>query len=393
MVNRGKDVGVERMNERRIIARKATPPFGLSLTYSHLADFGRNVAFLRRMTLALWARRSDTESVKLIHRRVTRTLGKWPIEGRRSEVRDPLCDPLDVVLTVAGILWPGLDLWDRMRARDEVLADVWWSRWGELPGAAILRDGVLHLVYLDRDADRMGKCEWAQWADNNWTGLILHHGIQWTGEEGVDDSVLVARLRRQTLRGGCLLWTTRDGSELQPWRVDFAGAEILLRSMSGVIQIAAAPGSPLSLRTQMARLGDFWTWLRHMEVPQGMRGLVPGFIRLNSPLSLKVKGVKKASKKRQENQGATQARLNEVLIAPEVPETVAEREFGIKFNANLAPERIQQMVKTASSELRRALVSQNRPKSERWRGILQEVEALTPPRATVDDIGPPPPGT
>ncbi len=51
------------------------------------------------------------------------------------------------------------------------------------------------------------------------------------------------------------------------------------------------------------------------------------------------------------------------------------------------------MLKTAPSELMRATMGRNRRTMERWKGIVEEVEALSNPQLATHDMCPPPRGT
>ena len=69
--------------------------------------------------------------------------------------------------------------------------------------------------------------------------------------------------------------------------------------------------------------------MRTMELPQEMRAPAPEMVLMNGPVSLKPKSVRNRSGIGQEGLGGLQPLLDEVLSEPEVPETVAEKEFGI----------------------------------------------------------------
>lgn len=362
------------LEPRALHARRARPSAGGNGIEMPLITLANEVGSLRRPTLYVWARRSDKEQSRDIRKRVIRCLGAGVIPAHGEANRDLPLEPLDLVLTVAGMIWPGMAAWKELGRTSQLVVDFWWGWDGRAPGAAVIRDGVLHLVFLDRDADQLARGDWAMWAASNWKGPVLHHGIQLLSEDEPGQITLVEELRKKASQGGCILWPSQGGKAIRPFRVDYAGQHALLRPVGEGIRLCAARGASLEMRVELLAMGTFFDWLRGMVVPDGARGLPPSGTFLETPMAKKRWGGKQGATRGQRDAGFQQPLLEEVLNSGSDEPSSVEREFGIKLSEELGPARIRELLATAEQELMRAYRTGNRPKADHWRQVLNEIE-------------------
>lgn len=369
------------MSGRAMEVRKASPGIGLVDAQYPLAEFVRGLPHARRIGQLLWSRLTDEEDLRDVARRVRRQLGPEAIPGSDRR-RDEELQHVDMVMMVAGILWPGLKAWRELRPRDGIMADVWWGTWGARPGAAIFRDGVLHLVGMDSDAPNLLASVWAKWASLNWRGPVLYHGIQEVGRELVETSALVETLAKHAngAHQGCVLWTT-TGYDARPWRADISGGKVLIQHLGDTFKVASRGTKGFEIKSEWPRITEFWTWLRELQAPAEELARMPKIQYLEPALMDTATRVKQGSKKRTPPP-PDQVPLLEEAVDPQTPaKSLAEAEFGERPTANLPIERLAAMLELAKRNKKRAMLSLNRRQEAHWTQVLNEVEAAMSEKA------------
>jgi len=360
---------------RSIRAHRAAPGVGIADIQFPTALLARDMAGIRRMTLMIWARLNAKEDQRDSAKRVSRYLDRDLIP--RPGAGDFPLEPVDLVLTVAGMIWPGLERWRQVRSSlegQDLMIDWWWGHWGQTPGAVVLRDGVLHLIHMDRDTDAAMKSQWMRWAAK-WGGPVLHHAIQVLGEDPAgEQSVILNRLGKKGGRSGCMIWPSTAGLDLRPWRADLAGTEVVLRSVGEGVRLATTPGVPLSVWSEMKQIEGFSAWMDSLEIPKEARVSTPLSMHLELEIQASSGLGKSWAKKKPETQAGLTPLFEEAVEAPVGPMSPVEKEFGIKLGPDVAPERIAAMLSTAKSELVRHTLTHNRAKADYWREITTALE-------------------
>lgn len=363
--------------DRVIRPRVPAPGIGIAEINFPAGILVRELPMLRRMTLYFWSRLRDGERQPATSTRNIRYIPKEAIP--RPGIGDHPLEPVDLVLTVAGLIWPGLGRWREVRGSyspQEMMFDWWWGHWGNTPGAVVIRDGILHMVHMDRDTDSAMRCYWMRWANKNWNGPVLHHAIQVLGEDPTAEaSQILHRLGQRGGRSTCILWPSMGGLDLRPFRADLAKSEAVLRPVSDGIRVATTLGVPLSMSAEMVHAGAFTSWVDSLVVPAESRGAAPEITFLELEKAKK-EVLSRVYAKPQAGPQPEQTPLFEDAVAstPE-PESPLEKEFGVKAGADVEPARVQAMLNTAKSELMRAKLAHNRPKADYWLGITTILES------------------
>ena len=366
--------------DRKIVARGASVGFGITeptFPLSHLFD---GVDLPKRVVLSLLARHNNQEDLRDVSKRILRygKQGACPVPGEME--RDLPCDPIDLVMVIAGLIWPGLGAWRDVKRGENshyLLLDFWWGEDGIRPGAVLLVDGIFHFIHLDRDTESIFDSGWMKWQKANWQGPVIHHAIQLLGQDPDNKQSPIIRkiVNRTGHRGGCVLWPSTRGMDLRPFRVDVGGQHAIMRPVGEGFRVGSLPGIPLPLRNEMVRMESFWRWLEGLDIPEDMRATPSPFTFLKPEMKQKrpcgSRGEEQAKRKAPEQ---TPLFAEEELPQPdENPLLVSV--FGEGITAKTDPERIATMLQTAKEGLMRATTAMSPAKIEHWRAVLREVEA------------------
>lgn len=364
------------VEDRAIRARKATPGLGILDPETPLRELADLVPDMRRVVVAFWSRLHDEEQTQAGMRRARRMFEEQIPNARQYDFDAPL-EPIDLVMMVAGMIFPGIRRWRTERPSDEALLDVWWGTWGLRPGAAIVRDGVLHLIGMDGDLN-LASNPWMKWAGRNWRGPILLHGIQPIGAEEGAQSQLLRHQAQQAKSGqaGCILWTSNT-TAIRPWRADLAGGDALIRPIAPPLVVAGLPPKSLSLAKAFDACNrGFWSWLRALETPGFQGGRVPQMqvaIVDAMETQTRVKAVKAPAP-----QGAVPVPLLEEVVSSPVGRTPAEEQFGERPTTGTPKPRLEAMRTTAKRSLLAARTASNSRLEAVWIAVLEEIEAVDP---------------
>lgn len=369
------------MNRKGAIkARKPAVGNGITDAKFPLATFVNDLPSMRRISMVLWSRWNNQEDLRDITKRMVRYFGKESVPTRKDWSRDSAGDAIDLVVTVAGILWPGLSVWQASRVGKggeyPGMIDLWWGTWGHAPGAVILNKGVIHLVHMDADTEEMMESKWVQYIRQNWRGHVLHHAIQVQGDDPTgDESQIVNKLAKGGNRGGCILWPTSKGLDLRPWRADIGGFQLLTSPLGEGFRVGTLSSVALSIRKEMRKISTFWEWLDGMKVPDHSQVLTPQNSHFELQRPSQPKWGKSGAKKNQDHAPEQTPLFEEVLAPSDDITTPASREFGERITPEVGIERLVAMRDAAKSGLVQANISQSRKKIEYWTEILTEIQA------------------
>lgn len=348
---------------------------GAEFPLTHLIDGLDNP---RRVVISLLSRWNNKEDLRDTAKRIQRygKLGSIPLLN--DVERDRQCDPIDLVMIVAGLIWPGLETWRKVKGERShtLLLDLWWGPDGMYPGAAILRDGVLHFVHMDRETDQFWHSEWMEWQQENWQGPVLHHAIQFIRKDHTDTaSPIIQKISAHPRsKRGCVIWSSASGMNLRAHRVDLAKGKAFLTPLCEGFRVGSIPEAPLPLRVEMVKMAAFQNWIEGLEVPEEIRATPPIFSVMNIQ-----KPAKRAWGGREvaaggQNHAEQTPLFPEEVAASETPNPLLVKEFGEGITSKTDPARIAAMHQTAKESLLRATASMQPAKIDHWRSVLNEIE-------------------